>query len=73
MSPQIESGNVYLPDPAVAPWVTGFIEECAQFPNGAYDDQVDAMSQAPMRLLHPGYVELPPLGSLVRENPFRVQ
>jgi predicted phage terminase large subunit-like protein len=50
VSPQIEAGNVYLPDPNVAPWVTGFIEECAAFPNGAYDDQVDAMSQALVRL-----------------------
>ena len=50
VSPQIEAGNVYLPDPGVAPWITGFIEECAAFPNGAYDDQVDAMSQALVRL-----------------------
>lgn len=50
VSPQIESGNVYLPDPASAPWVRDFIEECAAFPNGAYDDQVDAMSQALVRL-----------------------
>jgi predicted phage terminase large subunit-like protein len=50
VSPQIESGNVYLPDPAIAPWVRDFIEECAAFPNGAYDDQVDAMSQALVRL-----------------------
>jgi hypothetical protein len=40
---------VYLPDPSIAPWVTEFIEECAAFPN-AYDDQVDAMSQALNRL-----------------------
>jgi hypothetical protein len=29
--------------------VNDFIEECAAFPNGAHDDQVDAMTQA---LLH---------------------
>ena len=29
VSPQCESGNVYLPHPAVAPWVEDFIEECA--------------------------------------------
>jgi predicted phage terminase large subunit-like protein len=46
VSPQIEAGNVYLPDPSIAPWINGFIEECAAFPNGAFDDQVDAMSQA---------------------------
>lgn len=33
----------------VAPWVTDFIEECAAFPNGTHDDQVDAMTQALLR------------------------
>jgi predicted phage terminase large subunit-like protein len=50
VSPQIEAGNVYLPDPTIAPWIGGFLDECAAFPNGAYDDQVDAMSQALVRL-----------------------
>lgn len=49
VSPQIEAGNVYLPDPTIAPWVHDFIEECAAFPNGAHDDNVDAMSQALLR------------------------
>jgi predicted phage terminase large subunit-like protein len=40
---------VYLPHPSYAPWVTDFIEECAAFPNGAHDDQVDAMTQALLR------------------------
>lgn len=50
VSPTVEAGNVYLPDPSRAPWVGDFITECAQFPNGAFDDQVDAMSQALTRL-----------------------
>src|SRR5579863_1971731 len=50
VSPQAESGNVYLPHPALAQWVDGFIEELASFPNAAHDDQVDAMSQALHRL-----------------------
>jgi hypothetical protein len=29
--------------------VTEFIEECATFPHGAHDDQVDAMTQALLR------------------------
>ena len=45
-SPQIEAGNVYLPDPTIAPWIGDFVEECAAFPGGANDDQVDAMTQA---------------------------
>jgi len=43
-SPDIEAGNVYLPENTS--WVNDFVEECANFPNGAHDDQVDAMSQA---------------------------
>jgi phage terminase large subunit-like protein len=31
------------------PWVADFIEECAQFPNGVHDDQVDAMTQVLLR------------------------
>ncbi|MDQ3095792.1 MAG: phage terminase large subunit, partial [Actinomycetota bacterium] len=50
VSPMIEAGNVYLPDPLTAPWIHDFIEECAAFPMGANDDQVDAMSQALVRL-----------------------
>ena len=50
VSAEVEAGNVYLPDPSIAPWVHDFVEECAAFPNGANDDQVDAMSQALMRL-----------------------
>ena len=50
-SPQLESGNWYLPHPMVALWVEAFIGECAAFPTGAHDDQVDAWSQGAQRLL----------------------
>jgi predicted phage terminase large subunit-like protein len=49
VSPLIEAGNVYLPHPQMFPWVYDFIEECAAFPNGAHDDQVDAMTQLLLR------------------------
>jgi hypothetical protein len=39
---------VYLPQDA--PWVHNFVEECAAFPTGAHDDQVDAMTQALIRI-----------------------
>lgn len=51
VSPLVEAGNVYLPHPDYAPWVRDFLEECVQFPNGAHDDQVDAMTQALLRWL----------------------
>jgi predicted phage terminase large subunit-like protein len=37
-----EAGKVFLPDGE--PWVLPFIDELAEFPNGAHDDQVDAWS-----------------------------
>jgi predicted phage terminase large subunit-like protein len=45
VSPEVEAGNWYLPHPRIAPWLAGFVEECACFPHGAHDDQVDAWSQ----------------------------
>jgi predicted phage terminase large subunit-like protein len=50
VSPQVEAGQVFLPHPAIAPWVFDFIEEHAVFPNGAFDDQVDGTTQALLRL-----------------------
>jgi predicted phage terminase large subunit-like protein len=44
-APYIQSGNVFIPHPSIAPWVHDFVEEFAAFPNGA-NDQVDTTSQA---------------------------
>lgn len=42
-----EAGNVFIPDPQEAPWITrDFVPELLSFPAGAHDDQVDAMTQA---------------------------
>lgn len=49
----VEAGNVYIPDPMEVPWVEGFVEEAAAFPFAANDDQVDAMTQALVRLAGP--------------------
>ena len=43
-TPMLERGEVRLP--RSAPWLDPFLEECGQFPNGKFDDQVDALSQA---------------------------
>jgi hypothetical protein len=37
-------GKLFLP--RGAPWIEDFVSECATFPRGQHDDQVDAMSQA---------------------------
>jgi predicted phage terminase large subunit-like protein len=47
---QIESGNVFLPHPQIASWHDAFVEECATFPFGRNDDQVDQMTQALIRM-----------------------
>ncbi len=65
VAPEVEAGNVHLPgtanaegtgyDPTQTPdWVRGLVDECAAFPNAAHDDQVDALSQALLRLAGSG-------------------
>lgn len=61
VTPAIEAGNVFLPgaasadqtscDPNLTPaFVQDFLVECAAFPNADRDDQVDACTQALLRL-----------------------
>ena len=39
----IEAGRVFLPEHAS--WLHDFVEELSAFPNGAFDDQVDSLTQ----------------------------
>lgn len=50
LASQINAGNVLLLKGA---WNEAFIEECRLFPNGKYDDQVDAAARGFNGLLHP--------------------
>jgi predicted phage terminase large subunit-like protein len=71
VSPEVEAGNWYLPHPGIAPWVLDFVEECASFPNGAHDDQVDAWSQGGnyLRGRHPQpNIRFPDLGIYPHER-----
>lgn len=43
ITPMIDEGVVYVP--ADRPWTDAFVRELGQFPDGAHDDQVDAMTQ----------------------------
>ena len=67
VSPLVEAGNVHLPSPELAPWVSVVIDQCAGFPNAAHDDVVDQLSQALNRLI------LQPLlaGQDLTPQPFR--
>jgi predicted phage terminase large subunit-like protein len=47
---QLRAGNWYLPHPAIASWTDDFLYTMQMFPNGKHDDDVDAWSQAAIRL-----------------------
>ncbi|QDP45490.1 terminase [Microbacterium phage FuzzBuster] len=53
ITPEIESGNVYLPLPPEKgdkahplAWVNDFLDEARSFPTGEHDDQIDSATQA---------------------------
>jgi predicted phage terminase large subunit-like protein len=71
-SPQIESHNVYLPHPAIAPWVEDLIEECAAFSYATHDDQVDALTQALNRLQGASRAIYPILESEIAIDPIQI-
>lgn len=50
ITPFMEAGNVWFPHPDEQPWVNELITELLAFPNGANDDQVDALTQALHRI-----------------------
>jgi len=52
VAPAFESGNVYLPDASIAPWVVEYMDEMCAFPNGAHDDEVDSTTQALNRFIY---------------------
>lgn len=70
ITPQLEAGNVFVPgyalpdgsgpDPARTPaWVMELIEECAQFPTGSNDDQVDSVTQGLLKMRGTNYTRTP--------------
>nr|WP_244424824.1 phage terminase large subunit [Methylobacterium nodulans] len=52
VSAQGEAGNLHLLE---GPWNEAFLDEIASFPNGAFLDQVDALSRAFLTLREPRY------------------
>lgn len=60
VTPEIESGNVYLPHPADPGhgWVNELISEMRAFPSGRHDDQVDALSMGLLGLRDAGQASL---------------
>lgn len=56
ITPEVESGHVYLPHPTDPgnEWVTDLISELRNFPFDVHDDQVDALTQALNEFLDAG-------------------
>lgn len=50
VQPQVEGQNVYLPDPAICTWTNEVIGQFASFPFAPHDDDVDAMTQALLKM-----------------------
>jgi predicted phage terminase large subunit-like protein len=50
ISPYFESHSVFIPAPQYKSWVPEYVAELLSFPTGDNDDQVDATSQALIRL-----------------------
>jgi len=44
--PVFAGGNVWLPDPSLAPWILDWVIEHKRFPRGVANDRVDAQTQA---------------------------
>ena len=55
VAPILMDGMVWVPD---RKWATDVIEECAEFPNGEFDDFVDSVTLALMRFRMGGFVVL---------------
>lgn len=54
VQPEYEAGNVYYPDPSIAPWIGDHVEELCGFPTAKFRDRVDTVSQALKRLRESG-------------------
>lgn len=57
LSAAAQAGNVLYPKGAT--WVEAFLDEAEAFPNGAHDDQVDAVSGAMQQLTQVGWARGP--------------
>jgi phage terminase large subunit-like protein len=56
VAPLLESGMVWYPEGKE--WAEELVEECAAFPNGANDDQVDVTTMALFRFRQGNFVSL---------------
>lgn len=66
ITPEVESGNVYLPHPSDPgnEWVNDLLSELRNFPHDTHDDQVDTLTQALGELRDHGKGKITVPGSL---------
>lgn len=62
ISPDIEAGNVWVPDPSIAAWVSDFLTEVCNFPRATHDDTVDALTQGIRELRRASVASMPLAG-----------
>ena len=65
VQPQVEAGNIYLPNPRphgvldpTRVWVEDFVYQLSVFPRGAHDDDVDAFTQLLVRWQRGGRIRV---------------
>ena len=56
VAPMLESGMIWYPEDKE--WAQEMVEECASFPNGSNDDQVDSAVMAWMRFRQGNFISL---------------
>jgi predicted phage terminase large subunit-like protein len=71
ITPEVESGNVFIPHPADPgnEWVNDFLSELRNFPHDVADDQVDALTQALAALRSTGRGQVTVPGRLSSNGP----
>jgi predicted phage terminase large subunit-like protein len=74
ITPEVESGNVYLPHPADPgnEWVSELLSELRNFPHDATDDQVDCLTQALLHLRGKGRGQITVPGGRTANRPLAV-
>jgi len=71
ITPEVESGNVFLPHPADPgnEWVTEYLSELRNFPHDVADDQVDSTTQALAALRSYGKGQITVPGRMSMQRP----
>lgn len=70
VTPYFEAGNIYFPDPSIAPWVKDLIEDLLRFPKARYKDTVDALVQGILYLYDKPITSGPPTDTTLTKESY---